>query len=73
MPVRSQALEDTHRAGGKQIGWCGQDARQLHPQEALSLSHRDAPLQQEGADLIDDASTLTDQAFRDAEAIAEAG
>ena len=32
------------------------DARQLHPQEALSLSHRDAPLQQEGSNLIDDAS-----------------
>jgi hypothetical protein len=30
------------------------------------LPHRNAPLQQEGADLIDDAGTLTDQALADA-------
>src|SRR3954464_1013687 len=66
MPVRSQPLDDTHHAGGKHIGWCGQDARQFHPQEALSLSHRDAPFQQEGSNLIDDASALADQPLTDA-------
>jgi hypothetical protein len=30
------------------------------------LPHRNAPLEQEGADLIDDAGTLTDQALADA-------
>ena len=45
-PVRGQFLDDTHHAGGKHIGRCGQNARQLHPQEALSLSHRDAPFQE---------------------------
>ncbi len=66
LPVRSQALNDTHHAGGKHIGRCGQDARQFHPQEALSLSHRDAPLHQEGSNLIDDASALADQPLTDA-------
>ncbi len=32
----------------------------------LSLSHRDAPFQQEGADLIDDAGALADQPLTDA-------
>src|SRR5436190_12558073 len=40
-----------------------QDARQLGPQETQSLPHRNTSLQQEGADLIDDAGTLTDQSF----------
>jgi len=33
--------------------------RQLGAQEALSLSQGDATLQQKGANLIDDASALT--------------
>jgi hypothetical protein len=33
----------------------------LRSQEAVSLSHRDVALQQEGADLIDDAGALADQ------------
>ena len=37
--------------------------RQLGAQEPLSLSHRYAALQQEGADLIDDAGALADQAL----------
>ena len=39
----------------------GQDGGQLGAQELQALPHRDAALQQEGADLIDDASALTDQ------------
>jgi hypothetical protein len=43
-----------HRGGG-------QDATQLGAQEALSLPDGDAALQQEGTNLINDASVLTDQ------------
>ena len=38
-----------------------QDARQFDAQEAGPLPYRDAALQQEGPDLIDDARALTDQ------------
>src|ERR1019366_8775494 len=41
----------------------GQDAWQLGAQKPLSLPHRNAALQQEGADLIDDAGALADQAL----------
>src|SRR5262249_17068745 len=37
------------------------NAWQLSAQEAQALTHGNATLQQEGADLIDDASALTDQ------------
>jgi len=33
----------------------------MRPQEALSLPHRDAPLQLEGSNLIDDAGALADK------------
>jgi len=42
--------------GDRRIGGRGQDARQLSTQEALPLPHGNATFQQEGADLIDDAS-----------------
>ena len=38
-------------------------ARQLGPQEMQPLPHRDAALQQECADLIDDAGALADQSL----------
>jgi hypothetical protein len=41
----------------------GEDAWQLTAQEPQSLPHGDAALQQEGADLIDDAGALTDQSL----------
>src|SRR5258705_10952676 len=44
-------------------GCRGQDARQLGAQEPLSLPRRNAALQQEGADLIDNAGALADQAL----------
>src|SRR6185436_10001106 len=47
------------------IGRRGQDAWQFGTQEALSLPHRNAALQQEGADLIDDAGALADQPLPD--------
>ena len=43
-----------------------QDARQLGAQETQTLPYCNAPLQKEGADLIDDAGTLADQALADA-------
>ena len=42
---------------------CSQDAGQLSAQEPQSLSNGHAPLQQEGANLIDDASALADQSL----------
>jgi hypothetical protein len=55
-----------HHARGKHIGRCGQDARQLHPQEALPLPHRNAAFQQKGSNLIDNARALADQPLSDA-------
>ena len=43
------------------MAWPG--SRQLGAQEPLSLPHRNAALQQEGADLIDNAGALADQAL----------
>src|SRR6266536_4730883 len=62
-PVASQVLDDAHHAWRQDIGGRGQDARQLGAQEALSLPHGDAALQQECADLIDDASALAHQSL----------
>ncbi len=62
-PVASQVLDDPHHARRQDIRWRGQDARQLGTQEPLSLPHRNAALQQEGADLIDDAGALADQSL----------
>src|SRR6266516_2704232 len=62
----SQVLDDVHHAWRQDIGGRGQDARQLGAQEALPLPYGDAALQQEGADLIDDASTLAHQPLTNA-------
>ena len=43
------------------IGSRRQDARQLGAQETQPLPHRDASLQQEGADLVDAAGTLIEK------------
>ena len=60
-PVCRQVFEDTQHAGRERIGSRRKDARQLGPQETQPLPHRDAALQHEGADLIDDARALTDK------------
>ena len=60
-PVASQVLDQAHHAWRQHVGGCGKDAWQLGTQETLSLPHRNAALQQEGADLIDDAGALADQ------------
>src|SRR4051812_47749412 len=52
-PVRSSITRAIR--GDKTSGGVARDAGQLGAQEPLSLSHRYAALQQEGADLIDDA------------------
>src|ERR1035437_919284 len=60
-PVRPSIIR-TH--AWRQDFWGrGQDAWQLGAQKPLSLPHRYAALQQEGADLIDDAGALADQAL----------
>ena len=48
-----EVLDNVHHARGQHLGRRGQEARQLSTQEALSLPHGDAALQQEGADLVD--------------------
>ena len=40
-----------------------EDLRKLGPQKAQTLPHGNAALQQEGTNLIDDASALADQPF----------
>jgi hypothetical protein len=45
-----------HQSGGK-------DTRQFGAQEAQPLAHRNPALQQEGTNLVDDASALADQPF----------
>src|SRR6478735_1166294 len=62
-PVAGQIFDNAHHARRQDIWWRGQDARQLGAQEPLSLPHRNAALQQEGPDLIDNAGTLADQAL----------
>jgi hypothetical protein len=65
-PVSRQILDDAQHARREHIGARRKDARQLGPQETQPLPHRDSALQHEGADLIDDAGTLTDQSIADA-------
>src|SRR5712692_3027009 len=60
-PVAGQVLDHTHHAWRQDIGWRGQNARQLSAQEPQPLPHGNTALQQEGADLIDDAGALADQ------------
>jgi hypothetical protein len=61
VPVACQFLDHSHHAWRQDLGAGGEDARQLGVQEAQPLPHRNAALQQEGADLIDDTGALTDQ------------
>ncbi len=60
-PVCQQVFDDAQHAGRERIGSRRKDARQLGAQETQPLPHRDSALQQEGADLIDDARALTDK------------
>ena len=53
MPVACQFLDHPHHAWRQGLGARGEDARQLGAQEAQPLPHRNASLQQEGADLTD--------------------
>jgi hypothetical protein len=54
-------FNDFHRAGRQDVGARSEDLRKLGPQKAQTLAHSDAALQQEGADLIDNASALADR------------
>jgi hypothetical protein len=57
-PVSCQVLDDAQHARREDVGARRQDARQLGPQKTQSLPYRNATLQQESADLIDDAGAL---------------
>ena len=61
--MRASRWRQSPSAGRQNIGAGRQDARQLDPQETQTLPDCNTPLQQEGADLIDDAGALTDQAL----------
>jgi len=61
--VFGQTLDDTHHARRQHIGWRSENARQLSAQESQTLSDRNAALQEEGTNLIDDAGALTDQSL----------
>ena len=63
MPVGGELLDDAHHARRQHISALGKDDRQCRAQEAHPLAHRNAALQQEGTNLIDDAGALADQAF----------
>src|SRR5262249_4516747 len=56
-------LDDPQHSRREHIGTLRQDGRQLSAQEMQSLPHRYSALQQERADLIDDACALTDQSL----------
>src|SRR4029453_14302667 len=62
-PVSGKVLDDAQHARGEHVGALRQDAWQLGPQEAQPLAHRNSALQQERANLIDDAGALTDQSL----------
>src|SRR5438874_8493197 len=62
-PVLGQSLDETHHARRQHIGWRSENARQLSAQESQTLSDRNAALQEEGTNLIDDAGALTDQSL----------
>ncbi len=63
-PVFGHTFNDTHYARRQHIGWRRKNPRQLGAQESQTLPHRNAALQKEGADLIDDAGALADQPSR---------
>src|SRR6516164_3968280 len=62
----SQILDHAQHARRENITAHRQDARQLGAQETQTLPYCNAPFQKKGADLIDDAGTLADQALADA-------
>ena len=61
MPVAGQLLDDVDHARRQHVRALGKDVRQFRAQEAGTLSYRDPALQQEGANLVDDAGALADQ------------
>ena len=63
MHDHGQVLEHPHHAWRQGIAARGENPWQLSAQEARALSNGNATLQQERADLIDDAGALTDQSL----------
>ncbi len=52
-----------HHPNREDIGALGEDLRKLGPQETQTLADRNAALQEEGTDLVDDTGTLAHQAL----------
>src|ERR1700730_6929787 len=61
MPIVSQSLDEVQHAWRQDVCAFGKYAGQFDAQEAQPLAHRNAALQQEGANLIADAGALADQ------------
>src|SRR6266567_1897698 len=62
-PVASQFLDRPHHARREDIGARTEDLGELSPQETQALADCNAALQEEGADLVDDAGALADEAL----------
>jgi hypothetical protein len=62
-PVSGQVLDHPQHARREHIAALRQDSWQLSAQKTQPLPYCDAALQQEGADLIDDAGALADQSL----------
>src|SRR6476659_4241438 len=60
VPIVSQSLAEVQHAWRQDVCAFGKYAGQFDAQEAQHLAHRNAALQQEGANLIDDAGALAD-------------
>ena len=63
VPIAGQSLDNAYHARREHIRRRCKNARQLSAQKPKTLTYSDATLEQEGADLIDDAGALADQSF----------
>src|ERR1700683_5571585 len=61
-PVRTEVLDHVDHAG-RQLVRLGENNWHLGAQRPKSLAHRDAALEQKGADLVDHAGALANQSF----------
>ena len=60
-PILSEVSNDSDHAGRQHVDACGHDLWQLLPQEAMSLAHSNAVLQEKGPKLIDHCCPIADQ------------
>src|SRR5262249_24951910 len=60
-PILDEISNDSDHTGRQDIAARGHDLRQLLPQEAMSLAHGNAMLEQKAAKLIDHCCSIADQ------------